>query len=179
MVRKLRIAFQRARLLAAVGFTTMALWVLMPGTSAAFSVGSLNSSYGCIGHATLNDSSGTLQGISELLRLSFNGAGQVNGRIVLNLGGTVCSIIATGTYNVSGGGVGSMKLLWSSATGDEDGDTACSVLNAQAITQHTDLVLEAGGNAFDFQAQDDFLTAPSSTTDDDIQSPFVGTCKKQ
>jgi hypothetical protein len=179
MMRKFRIALQKARLLATVGSAAMALWVLMPGTSAAFSVGSLNSSYGCIGRATINDNSGTLSGISELLRLAFNGAGKVNGRIVLNLGGTVCNISATGTYNVSGGGVGSMKLLWSSATGDEDGDTACSVLNAQAITQHTDLVLEAGGNAFDFQAQDDFLTSPTTTTDDDIASPFVGTCRKQ
>lgn len=179
MMRKFRIAFQKARLFATVGSAALALWVLMPGTSAAFSVGSLNSTYGCIGHATLNDSSGTLSGISELLHLAFNGAGTVTGRIVLNLAGTVCNVTANGTYTVNGGGIGSMNLAWTNATGDEDGDTACSVLNAQAITQHTDLVLEGGGNAFDFQAQDDFLTSPTITTDDDVMSPFVGTCKKQ
>jgi hypothetical protein len=178
-MRKIRVALQTTRLLAVVGSAAIMLSVFMPGTGAAFSTASLNSAYGCIGHATISDNSGTLSGISELLHLAFNGAGQVNGKIILNLSGTVCTITTTGTYTVNGGGVGSMKLPWSNATGDEDGDTACSVLNAQAITQHTDLVLEAGGNTFDFQAQDDFLTSPATTTDDDIASPFVGTCRKQ
>ncbi len=178
-MRGLRSAFKNTWMLAAAGFAAATSWMLVPGTSAAFSTASLTGSYGCVGHATLNDNSGTLSGISELLRLGFNGAGQVTGKIILNLSGTVCTITTTGTYSVSSGGVGSMKLPWSNATGDEDGDTACSVLNPQAITQHTDLVLEAGGNAFDFQDQDDFLTSPTSTTDMDVQSPFIGTCKKQ
>jgi hypothetical protein len=135
--------------------------------------------YGCLARAILNDNTGTLSGISELLRLNFNGAGNVAGAIVLNLGGEVCRISTTGNYNVNPGGLGSLSLTWNTATGDADGDTTCSSLNAAAITQHTDLVVEAGGNAFDIQGQDDFLTAPSSTTDSDVQSPFVGTCRKQ
>jgi hypothetical protein len=179
MMKGLRDAFKRARLLAAVSFAAGATYVCVPGTGAAFSVASLTGGYGCLGHATISDSSGTLAGISELLRLNFNGGGGVSGVIVLNLTGEVCRIITTGTYNVNPGGLGSLTLRWNSATGDTDGDTVCSTLNAEAITQHTDLVVEAGGNAFDIQEQDDFLTAPTSTTDSDVENPFLGTCKKQ
>jgi hypothetical protein len=92
----------------------------------------------------------------------------------------VCTVATTGTYNVNFGGLGTMNLKWNSATGDEDGDVNCATaLNPLAVTQHTDLVVEAGGNAFDIQEVDDFLTAPSITTDSDVQSPFVGTCRKQ
>jgi hypothetical protein len=133
MMKMLRIAFDKVRLLAAVSFIAGATYVFVPGTSAAFSAGSLT-------------------------------------------GG---KIVTTGTYNVNPGGGGSLSLTWNTATGDADGDTTCSGLNAAAITQHTDLVVEAGGNAFDIQEQDDFLSAPSITTDSDVQSPFVGTCKKQ
>jgi hypothetical protein len=166
-------------LLAAVSFIAGATYVFVPSTSAAFSAGSLTGAYGCLGSATVSDNSGTLAGISELLRLNFNGSGTVTGTIVLNLLGEVCRIATTGTYSVNPGGLGSLSLHWNTATGDADGDATCSTLNAQSITQHTDLVVEAGGNAFDIQEQDDFLTAPSSTTDSDVQSPFVGTCRKQ
>jgi hypothetical protein len=179
MMKMLRIAFDKVRLLAAVSFIAGATYVFVPGTSAAFSAGSLTGGYGCLARAVLNDNTGTLAGISELLRLNFNGAGTVAGVIVLNLAGEVCKIVTTGTYNVNPGGGGSLSLTWNTATGDADGDTTCSGLNAAAITQHTDLVVEAGGNAFDIQEQDDFLSAPSITTDSDVQSPFVGTCKKQ
>jgi hypothetical protein len=179
MKKGLRIAFQKIRLLAAVSFIAGATYVFVPGTSAAFSAGSLTGGYGCLGRATISDSSGTLAGISELLRLNFNGSGTVTGTIVLNLLGEVCRIATTGTYSVNPGGLGSLSLHWNTATGDADGDATCSTLNAQSITQHTDLVVEASGNAFDIQEQDDFLTTPSSTTDSDVQSPFVGTCRKQ
>jgi hypothetical protein len=179
MMKGSRIAFQKIRLLAAVSLIAGATYVFVPGTSAAFSAGSLTGAYGCLGRATVSDNSGTLAGISELLRLNFNGSGTVTGTIVLNLLGEVCRIATTGTYSVNPGGLGSLSLHWNTATGDADGDATCSTLNAQSITQHTDLVVEAGGNAFDIQEQDDFLTAPSSTTDSDVQSPFVGTCRKQ
>jgi hypothetical protein len=164
-MKGLRIALEKARLLASLGFVAGAACVLIPGTSAASSNGSLTGGYGCLGHATLNDNTGTLSGISELMRLGLDGAGNVKGRIVLNIGGEVCTIATTGTYNVNFGGLGTMNLTWNTATGDADGDTNCSTLNAAAITQHTDLVVEAGGNAFEIQESDDFLTAPSSSTD--------------
>jgi hypothetical protein len=75
---------------------------------------------------TLSDSSGTLSGISELMRLSLDGAGNVKGRIVLNLAGEVCTIATTGTYNVNFGGLGTMNLTWNTATGDADGDANCA-----------------------------------------------------
>jgi hypothetical protein len=178
-MRGLRIVLEKARLLASLGFVAGAACVLVPGTSAAFSNGSLTGGYGCLGHATISDNTGTLSGISELMRLGLDGAGNVKGRIVLNLGGEVCTIATTGTYNVNFGGLGTMTLTWNTATGDADGDTTCSSLNAAVISQHTDLVVEAGGNAFDIQESDDFLTAPSSSTDSDVQNPFVGTCRKQ
>ena len=85
-MKGLRIALENARLLASLGFVAGAACVLIPGTSAAFSNGSLTGGYGCLGHATLNDNTGTLVGISELMRLGLDGAGNVKGRIVLNLG---------------------------------------------------------------------------------------------
>jgi hypothetical protein len=179
-MRGLRIAVKKARLLASLGFIAGAAWVLVPGTSAAFSNSSLAGGYGCLGQATLSDSSGTLSGISELMRLTLDGAGGVKGKIVLNLLGEVCTVATTGTYNVNFGGLGTMSLTWNTATGDADGDTTCSSLNASAISQHTDLVVEAGGNIFEIQESDDFLTAPSSPGDmGDLKSPFVGTCRKQ
>jgi hypothetical protein len=179
MMKMLRVAFEKVRLLAAGTFIAGAVCAFIPGTSAAFSAASLTGGYGCLGKATISDNTGTLTGISELLRLNFNGAGAVSGVIVLNLQGEVCRILTTGTYNVNPGGLGSLNLAWNSATGDTDGDVVCSTLNAQAITQHTALVVEAGGNTFEIQEEDDFLTAPSITTDSDVQNPFVGTCRKQ
>jgi hypothetical protein len=178
-MKGLRIALEKVRLLASLGFVAGAACVLVPGTSAAFSNGSLTGGYGCLGHATISGGTGTLSGISEIMRLGLDGAGHVKGKIVLNIGGEVCTIATTGTYNVNFGGLGTMSLTWNTATGDADGDTTCSGLNAAVISQHTDLVVEAGGNAFDIQESDDFLTAPSSTTDSDVQNPFVGTCRKQ
>jgi hypothetical protein len=179
MMKGLRIALEKVRLLATLGFVAGAACVLVPGTSAAFSASSLTGGYGCLAHVTLQVSSGTLQGISEIMRLGFDGAGNVKGKIVLNLQGEVCNIATTGTYSVGGAGVGVMNLTWNSATGDADGDATCSVLNAQVITQHTDLVVEAGGAIFEIEGSDDFLTSPTISTDSDVQSPFVGTCRKQ
>jgi hypothetical protein len=179
MMKMLRVAFEKVRLLAVGTFIAGAVCAFIPGTSAAFSAASLTGGYGCLGKATINDNTGTLTGISELLRLNFNGAGAVSGVIVLNLQGEVCRILTTGTYNVNPGGLGSLNLAWNSATGDTDGDTNCAILNSEAVTQHTDLVIEAGGNAFDIQEQDDFLSATTITTDSDVQNPFVGTCRKQ
>jgi hypothetical protein len=139
MMKGLRIAFEKVRLLATLGFVAGVACVLIPDTSAAFSNSSLTGGYGCIGHVTLSDSSGTLSGISELMRLSLDGAGNVKGRIVLNLAGEVCTIATTGTYNVNFGGLGTMNLTWNTATGDADGDTNCATaLNPLVVTQHTD-----------------------------------------
>jgi hypothetical protein len=98
----LRIALEKVRLLATLGFVAGAACVLVPGTSAAFSASSLTGGYGCLAHVTLQVSSGTLQGISEIMRLGFDGAGNVKGKIVLNLQGEVCNIATTGTYSVGG-----------------------------------------------------------------------------
>jgi hypothetical protein len=180
-MRGLRIAAKKARLLASLGFIAGAAWVLVPGTSAAFSNSSLTGGYGCLGHAILTDNTGTLSGLSEIMRLTLDGAGGVKGKILLNLAGEVCAVATTGTYNVNFGGLGTMNLTWNTATGDADGDTNCAtMINPSVITQHTDLVVEAGGNVFDIQEADDFLTAPSVPGDTgDAQSPFVGTCRKQ
>jgi hypothetical protein len=152
--------------------------VLVPGTSAAFSAGSLTGGYGCLGRTTTNVSTGTLSGISEIMRLILDGAGHVKGKIVLNLSGEVCTVATTGTYNVNFGGLGTMNLTWNTATGDADGDVPCSNLNPQAISQHTDLVVVSGGGEFDFQSADDFLT-PNPDINGDFLNPFVGSCKKQ
>jgi hypothetical protein len=181
MMKGLRIAVEKVRLLAAAfGFGVGAACLLVPGTSAAFSAGSLAGGYGCLGHATISDNTGTLTGISELMRLSLDGVGGVKGKIVLNLGGEVCNVATTGTYSVGSAGVGVMNLTWNTATGDADGDTNCATsLNPLAVTQHTDLVVEAGGAVFEIQESDDFLTSPTISTDSDVQNPFVGTCRKQ
>jgi hypothetical protein len=182
-MKELRIALEKVRLLAALGFVAGAVCVLVPGTSAAFSVSSLTGGYGCLGHATTNDNTGTLLGISEIMCLGLDGAGHVKGTIVLNLNGEVCTIATTGTYNVNFGGLGTMNLAWNTATGDADGDTNCSaVLKALPITQHTDLVVVSGGGEFDFQSTDDFLTAPTAMDGGslvDLRNPLVGSCKKQ
>jgi hypothetical protein len=182
-MKGLRTALEKVRLLTALGFVAGTVCVLVPGTSAAFSAASLTGGYGCLGHATTNDSSGTLLGISEVMRLGLDGAGHVKGKIVLNMNGEVCTIATTGTYNVNFGGLGTMNLAWNTATGDADGDTNCStLLNALAITQHTDLVVVSGGGEFDFQSADDFLTAPTATDGGslvDLKDPLVGSCKKQ
>jgi hypothetical protein len=178
-VTGLRIALEKVRLLATFGLVAGVACVLIPGTSAAFSVGSLTGGYGCLAHVTISDNAGTLSGISEIMRLGLDGAGHVTGKIVLNLAGEVCNIATIGTYSVGGAGVGVMNLTWNSATGDADGDATCSTLNAQVITQHTDLVVEAGGAIFEIEGSDDFLTSPTISTDSDVQSPFVGTCRKQ
>jgi hypothetical protein len=180
MMKRLRIALEKVRLLATVAFVAGVACVLIPGTGAAFSNSSLTGGYGCLGHATINDNTGTLVGISELMRLGLDGAGNVKGRIVINIGGEVCTIATTGTYNVNFGGLGTMNLTWNTATGDADGDLNCAtMLNPLVVTQHTDLVVEAAGAAFEIQESDDFLTSPTITTDSDVQSPFVGTCRKQ
>jgi hypothetical protein len=49
---ELRIALEKVRLLAALLFAAGATCVLVPGTSAAFNVGSLTGGYGCLGQAT-------------------------------------------------------------------------------------------------------------------------------
>jgi hypothetical protein len=103
MMKMLRVAFEKVRLLAVGTFIAGAVCAFIPGTSAGFSAASLTGGYGCLGKATINDNTGTLTGISELLRLNFNGAGAVSGVIVLNLQGEVCRILTTGTYNVNPG----------------------------------------------------------------------------
>lgn len=183
MIKRLRIAVEKARLLVSVGFIAGAICSLAPGTSAAFDVGSLTGGYGCLGHATIGDANGTLEGISELMRLNFSGTGTVKGTIVYTAVGEVCNVATTGTYIVGGGGLGSMSLTFNSVTTSADGDADdgpfCSSLNALAITQHTSLVVEAGGATLDIQASDDFNTSPSSTADVDVENPFVGNCRKQ
>src|ERR1700731_4112545 len=125
-MKALRIALEKVRLLSALLFVAEAICVLVPGTSAAFSNGSLTGGYGCLGHATTNDSTGTLSGISEVIRLGFDGAGHVKGRFVLNIAGEVCTVATTGTYNVNFGGLGTMNLTWNAATGDADSDLNCA-----------------------------------------------------
>jgi hypothetical protein len=167
-------------------FAASATCVFIPGTSAAFSVGSLAGSYGCVGKTGgLEGGSGTIAGISELMRLNFNGAGGVNGTIVLSFFGEVCNISTSGTYSVKPSGLGLLNLTWNSAAPDNDGDYPCAELPNISITQHTALVVESGGSAFDLQSADDFVTTPVSPTPDsvsplsDLTNPFVGSCKKQ
>jgi hypothetical protein len=184
MMKGLRIAIEKVRLLAALGFGIGAACVLVPGTSAAFSASSLTGGYGCLGHATTSDSSGTLSGLSEVMRLTFDGAGHATGKIVLNLSGEVCLVVTTGTYSVNFGGLGQMDLTWVSATGDADGDALCSSLGGLGVAQHTTLVVEHGGGEFDIQSADDFLTESGHANDtltglSDLSNPFVGSCKKQ
>jgi hypothetical protein len=182
-----RIAFEQFRLLAVLAFAASATFVLVPGTSAAFGVGSIVGSYGCLGRTGgLVDSGGTIGGISELMRLVFDGAGHVKGTILLGLEGEVCNISASGTYGIQGGGLGTLDLTWNTitATGDADGDADCAGLTAGPLSQHTALVVESGGSAFDLQAEDDFVTSPTAAADTisllaDTTNPFVGTCKKQ
>jgi hypothetical protein len=152
--------------------------LLMPGTSAAFGNSSLAGGYGCLGQGT----TGTSSGLSEVMRLAFDGAGHVHGKIVLNLSGEVCNVVVTGgTYSINSVGIGTIALPWTSATGDADGDTNCSTLfGGQAVTEHLSLVLERNAAIFDFQADDDFLTSPTSPGDTgDLQIPFTDSCKNQ
>jgi hypothetical protein len=88
-------------------------------------------------------------------------------------------IATTGTYSVNPGGLAKLNLAWNTATGDADQDTNCSTLNAQVITEHTGAVLEAEGAIFDFEESVDIVTSPTISTDTDVQSRFVGTCKRQ
>jgi hypothetical protein len=179
MMKELRIALEKVHLLATLGLVAGIACVLVPGTSAAFTNGSLAGDYGCLGHATISDNAGTLMGVSELMRLSLDGAGKIKGRIIFNLGGEVCTIATTGTYNVNFGGLGTMNLTWNTITGDADGDTNCATSLPSALTQHTDLVVEFGGAVFEIQSSDDSATAPSFTSDTDLQNPLAGTCRKQ
>src|SRR5712692_4161032 len=99
MMKRLRIAFEKFRLLAALAFAAGATCVLVPGTSAAFSVGSLVGGYGCLGRTTAlveDTSTGAVFGVSEMMRLSFDGVGGVKGTIVLGLEGEVCNVAASG-----------------------------------------------------------------------------------
>lgn len=182
----LRIAFEKLRLLAALAFAASATCMLVPGTSAGVSVGSLVGSYGCLGRTTLrvDTSTGAVLGISEIMHPSFDGVGHVKGVIVLGLEGAVCNVTASGAYSVKPGGFGSLDLTWNTATGDADGDTPCASLDGVGVAQHTALLVEASGNAFDFQSADDFLTEPAKATDSladlsDVANPFVGSCRKQ
>jgi len=113
------------------------------------------------------------------MRLKLDGVSSVAGSMILNIGGEQCNVLLTGTYIVHPNGVGSMQLTWSSATGDPDGDAACSGING--ISQSTGFVIETGGAEFDFESLDDFLAQPGVTATDpsDLTDPFVGTCKKQ
>jgi hypothetical protein len=182
MMKRLRITLEKVRLLATVGFVAGVACVLIPGTGVAFSNGSLTGGYGCLGNATIsnNTTSGVFSGLSEVMRMSLDGAGHVKGKIVLNLGGEVCTIATTGTYNVNFGGLGTMNLTWNTATGDADGDLNCTTLNTASVVQHMSLVIEHNGASFDFQSDDDFLTAAMITGDNgDVASPFTGSCKTQ
>jgi hypothetical protein len=172
-----RIASKRINLLTTLCLATGLTCIIMPGTSAAFGNSSLTGGYGCMGQVT----SGT-SGISEVMRLAFDGAGHVNGKIVLNLAGEVCNVVVTGgTYSINPGGIGTITLPWTSATGDADGDTDCATsLNPLAVTEHLSLVLERNAAIFDFQSDDDFLTEPGSPGDGgDLAVPFTGSCKNQ
>ena len=172
-----RIASKRINLLTTLCLAAGLTCILMPGTSAAFGNSSLTGGYGCMAQGNLGTS-----GISEVMRLAFDGAGHVNGKIVLNLSGEVCNIVVTGgTYSINPGGIGTIALPWTSATGDADGDTDCATsLNPLAVTEHLSLVLEKNAAIFDFQADDDFLTSPTITGDTgDLTTPFTGSCKNQ
>jgi hypothetical protein len=170
-----RIASKSVRVLSTLFLVAGLTCILMPGTSAAFGSSSLTGGYGCIAQGSLGTS-----GISEVMRLAFDGAGHVHGKIVLNLSGEVCNVVVTGgTYSINSVGIGTIALPWTSLTGDADGDANCTTLNAQAITEHLSLVLERNAAFFDFQADDDFLTSPTTSSDTDITTPFTGSCKNQ
>jgi hypothetical protein len=128
MMGQLRIASMRANLLATLGLAAGLICILLPGTSAAFDKSSLTGGYGCVGQ-----SSGGATGLSELMRLRFDGAGNVTGRIVLDLEGEICNIVTTGTYTINPGGVGTITLPRTTVTGVADGDTGvdnCSTFSA-------------------------------------------------
>ena len=149
----------------------------MPGTSAAFGNSSLRWGLWLPGPRYYRN----FLGLSEVMRLAFDGAGHVHGKIVLNISGEVCNVVVTGgTYSINSIGIGTIALPWTSATGDADGDTNCSTLfGGQAVTEHL-FVLERNAAIFDFQADDDFLTSPTSPGDTgDLQIPFTGSCKNQ
>ena len=178
-----RIAIEKFRLLAVLVFAVSTACVLVPGTTAAFSVGSLVGAYGCLGRTgALTASSAIASGFSEILRLNFDGAGAVSGRITLNLLGEVCSVSVSGIYSVKPSGLGSLRLAWGRPTSDTD--EACAILNVKGVAQRTALVVESSGDALDFQAADDFLTEPAQAPDtisgfSDTTNPFVGSCKKE
>jgi hypothetical protein len=183
MMKWLRIATEQFRSLAVLVFAASTTCVLVPGTTAAFSVGSLVGNYGCLGRTgALTSSSSIISGFSEIMRLNLDGAGAVKGRIILNLLGEVCSTSVSGTYSLKPSGLGSLHLAWGTLTSDTD--EACATLNVKGVAQHTALVVESGGKAFDFQAADDFLTEPGQAPDSisgfsDIADPFAGSCKKE
>ena len=179
-MKNARIALDKVLFWSYVALAAGFACLVLPGNSAAFSIGSLAGGYGCLGRATTSDSTGSLSGLSEIMRLGFDGAGNIKGTIVLNLQGEVCNIATTGTYSVAPGGLGTMNLNWNAATGDADGDANCATtFNGKGIAQHTPFVVEAGGNALEFEAGDDFLTAPASLDTGDLVAPFVGSCRKQ
>jgi hypothetical protein len=177
-MERLRVASKGANLLATLGLAAGLICIVLPGTSAAFDNSSLTGGYGCIGQ-----SSGGATGVSEMMRLKFDGAGKVRGRIVFDLEGEVCTIVTTGgTYSIDSGGVGTIALPWTTASADADGDsTFCSNASAQVVSQHMRLVIERKGAIFDFQADDDFLTGPTLTegTSTDLSILFTGSCKTQ
>ncbi len=179
MDRKRLAACNKVGFVAMVGLVVSLAGAFVPGTSAAFSAASLNGAYGCVGQVTLYfNSSSDLQGISEVMRLGFDGAGNVKGKILLNLAGEVCNVATTGNYTVGGNGLGTINLTWVSATGDPDGDANCANINSAGIAQHMLFVIEGNGTRLDFESSDEFLT-PSSSDNEDAPNQFMGACRTQ
>ncbi len=181
MAKKLWIGSKNVRFVTMLSSIIGLACALLPGTSAAFSKSSLSGGYGCVGQVRPFVSGNTSDsGISEIMRLGFDGAGQVRGTILFNEGGEVCNIAASGKYSVKSSGLGSIDLDWNSATGDADGDTDCAkAIDGAGFAQHMGFVIEGNGATLDFQASDDFLTKPGSDDQGDEAAIFTGSCKTQ
>jgi hypothetical protein len=165
--------FQRAMgVLAAIGLASV--FAIGNAQAATFSAKTIKGAYGCLGKATISTT-----GISELLRLNFDGTDTVSGTLNLNLGGEQCNLTVTGTYSVNSDGTGKTDLTWAGGAADPDADTNCSMVNG--VAQHMGFVIEGNGKAFDFESLDDFLSGgPVTGTDPgDLTDPFVGSCKSQ
>jgi hypothetical protein len=143
--------------------------------AANFNNKTLKGNYGCLGRASISGS-----GLSELIRLTFDGSGGVGGSVNLSTNGEQCNFSVSGsTYSVNSDGTGQVVLTWSAGAEDPDADVDCSILNG--VSEHMGLVIEGNGKEFDFESLDPFLSGAAVTGTDpgDIPDPFVGSCKSQ
>ena len=157
------------------------LLILASPAEAGFTRSSLLGPYGCLGNSiVLEDSSGTLDGFSELMQLNLSANGNITGSIKLNTKGERCTIAVStrSTFSVNPDGTGSMQLVFAVNGMDTDSDLNCGSLNG--LTERFDILILGSGGKFDVQSSDDTFTVPHGTGDNgDLLDPFTGTCEKQ